>query len=121
MANDSTFRKVRLNGEDHVLKFDFNAISELERFYDKGIFFIVNDETMGFNSVRAILWAGMLWKNPNLKVHHVGSMLEQEMEENEDFDLTEMMKFTAEALYTSKAFQLLAKRAKKQEETEGKN
>ena len=120
MSNNATYRKITLNGEDHVLKYDFNAISELECLYDKGIFRVVTEETMGFNTIRSILWAGMLWRNPQLKVHHVGNMLEQEMDENEDFDFTELMKFTTEVLYTSKAFKLLAKRAEK-EEKEGKN
>lgn len=113
---NATFRKVKLNGEDHVLKYDFNAISELEQYYNKGIFTVITEETIGFNSVRSILWAGMLWKNPQIKVHHVGSMLEQEVEENEQFDLSELMKFTTEALYSSKAFQLLANRAKEENE-----
>jgi hypothetical protein len=110
--SDVSYKKVVLNGEDHILKFSFNAISELEEYYDKGIFSIVTEESVGFNTVRSIVWAGMLWKNPNLKVHHVGSMLEKEMEENENFDLSKWMEISTEALYKSKAFKLLSNRAK---------
>lgn len=111
MADNATFKKIKLNGEDHILKYGFNAISELEEYYDKGIHSIVTEEVIGFNTVRSIIWAGMLWKNPNLKVHHIGQMLEQEMEENEEFDLQDWMKTAIEALYNSKAFKMLTKRA----------
>lgn len=115
MSDAATFKKVRLNGEDHILKFGFNAISELEQYYDKGIFQVITEETLGFNTIRSIIWAGMLWKAPQIKVHHVGEMLEQEMEANEEFDLEALMKTTIEALYESKAFKLLSKRAKADE------
>jgi hypothetical protein len=109
--SEATYKKVTLNGEEHVLKYGFNAIAELEEYYGKGIFSIVNEDSIGFNTVRSILWAGMLWKNSQLKVNHVGAMLEKEMEENEDFDLQSWMEITLESLSKSKAFQLLAKRA----------
>jgi hypothetical protein len=112
---NATFKKVNLNGEDHVLKYDFNAISELEEYYQKGIHAIVTEESVGFNTVRSILWAGLLWKNPQLKVHHVGTMLENEMNDNDEFDLNEWMEITIKALYESKAFKLISKSAKKSE------
>lgn len=107
--SEATFKKIRLNGEDQILKYGFNAISELEEYYNKGIHAIVNEETIGFNTVRSILWAGMLWKNPSLKVHHVGSMLEKEMEENDELDFNELMEKAIDALYNSKAFKLISK------------
>ncbi|MDF2902367.1 MAG: hypothetical protein K0S25_5 [Bacillus sp. (in: firmicutes)] len=108
--SEATFKKVKINGEDHILKFDFNAISELEEYFDKGIHAIVSEETAGFNTIRTIFWAGMLWKNPNLKVHHVGRMLEQDIEENDEFDFDVMMETAIKALFDSKAFKLLSKR-----------
>jgi hypothetical protein len=111
-VSEATFKKVTLSGEDHVLKFDFNAIAELEQFYNKGIHAIVSEETIGFNTVRNIFWAGMLWKNPNLKPYHVGRMLEQDLEENENFEFDKLMELAIDALYNSKAFKLLANNKK---------
>jgi hypothetical protein len=115
--SEATYKKITLNGEEHVLKFDFNAISELEQYYNKGIFAIVSEETMGFNTVRNIFWAGMLWKNPNLKPHHVGTMLEKDIEENNVFEFDKLMETAIDALYKSKAFKLLStnKKADKNE------
>lgn len=110
--SDATFKSVKLNGEEHVLKYGFNAIAELEEYYQKGVFQIVTEELMGFNTIRNIIWAGMLWKSPQIKVHHVGSMLEKEMEENDQFNLDEWMEIAIKALYESKAFKLISKRAK---------
>jgi hypothetical protein len=108
--SEATFKKVRLNGEDHVLKFDFNAIAELEEYYDKGIHAIVSEESAGFNTIRNIFWAGMLWKNPNIKVHHVGIMLEKDLEVNDEFDFDKLMEKAIDALFSSKAFKLLSKK-----------
>jgi hypothetical protein len=114
--SEATYKKITLNGEIEVLKYDFNAISELEMYYDKGIHGIVNEEVMGFNTVRNFLWAGMLWKNPNIKTYHVGKMLEREVEENDDFDFEQTLETAVEALYSSKAFKLLSKNTKTSEQ-----
>lgn len=119
--SEATYKKVKLDGEDHVLKMDFNAIAEIEKYFNKGIFNVIEEETIGFNTTRVFIWAGMLWKNPKIKLHHIGSMIEKDMEENEDFDLQGMMKLSLEVLTESKAFKLLAKRAEKATEKETKN
>jgi hypothetical protein len=110
--SEATYKKVRLNGEDHILKYGFNAISELEQYYGKGVHSIVTEETIGFNTVRSFLWAGMLWKNPSLKVHHVGQMIEDELESNDEVDFNDLMKIATEALFKSKAFKLLGGKKK---------
>lgn len=108
--SEATYKKITLNGDVHVLKYDFNAISELEEYYNKGIHAVVSEETIGFNTVRNIFWAGMLWKNPTLKPHHIGKMLEDDLNQNEEFDFDELMKTAIDALYSSKAFKLLSKK-----------
>jgi hypothetical protein len=110
--SETTYKKITLDGEIHVLRYDFNAISELEEHYGKGIHAVVSDETIGFNTVRNIFWAGLLWKNPTLKPHHVGKMLEDELEKNEDFYFDDLMTTAIDALYSSKAFKMLAKNKK---------
>ena len=112
--SEVTYRKVKLAGEEYVLKIGFNAISKIEEYFNKGIFGVVSEETLGFNSTRVFLWAGMLWQNPKLKPDHVGDMIEKDMEENEDFDLGELMKLSTQILTESKAFQILAKRSEKE-------
>lgn len=111
--SEATFKKIKLNGEEYVLKYDFNALAELEEYYNKGIHAVVSEETIGFNTVRNIFWAGMLWKNPTLKPHHVGKLLEDESECNENMDLNNLMETAIEALYNSKAFRLLSGKSDK--------
>lgn len=117
-----TFKKITLNGEDHILKMDYNAVSELEMYYGKNIFSIVDEEKAGFNTARSIIWAGMLWKNPTLKVHHVGKMLEEAME-NGEHDLNGLMKISIEALFKSKIFSSMKKKSDEEllEEADSKN
>lgn len=118
--SEATYKKIKLNGEIEILKYDFNAISELEEYYGKGVHGIVNEESMGFNTVRNFLWAGMLWKNPNLKTYHVGQLLEKEVEENDEFDFEKTLEIAVEALYNSKAFKLLSKSTKNTEKKASK-
>jgi hypothetical protein len=107
--SEATYKKITLNGELHILKFDFNAIAELEEYYGKGIHAVIGEEQMGFNTVRNILWAGMLWKSPNLKPSHVGQWLNEELEGNEDLSMEELFKISLEALFNSKVMKLMNK------------
>lgn len=118
--SEVTYRKVKLAGEEYVLKLGFNAISKIEEYYNKGIFNVVSEETLGFNSTRVFLWAGMLWQNPRLKPDHVGDMIEKDMEENDEFDLGELMELSTQILTESRAFKILAKQSEK-EDKESKN
>lgn len=120
--SNATFKKLTLNGEDHILKMDYNAISELEMYYGKNIFSVVDEEKAGFNTARSIIWAGMLWKNPTLKVHHVGKMLEEALE-NGEHDLNGLMKISIEALFKSKIFSNMKKKTDEEllEEADSKN
>lgn len=117
MEQDFTYNKIKLNGEEHILKMNFNAIRNLEKEYDRGIFGIIREEQMGLNLIAAILWSGLLWKNPNLEVKHVADLIDQDIESNDDFDFEKLSKFAMKLLTESKIFKLLSNGNKKDKET----
>jgi hypothetical protein len=79
--SERTFVEVELGGKARLLKFDFNAICEVEERTGKGIAAIFSEQQVGFNTVRLFLWAGLKWKIPGLQPQQVGQWLQQEAEQ----------------------------------------
>lgn len=67
--------RIVLGGKERTLRFDFNALAELER--ETGINAL--DGSVWTNPsvtiTRALLWAGMLHEEPELTIREVGSWL----------------------------------------------
>jgi hypothetical protein len=80
--NLKTYKEVTLNGKEHLLKFDYNAVCDLEEIYNKGIAGILKEEQIGFRLVKTFYWAGLKWKNPGLTLDRVGNMLGKEIQDN---------------------------------------
>lgn len=73
--------KVILNGQEYTLRFDYNALCSFEQVTGKSFLKFFNDlDEQGFLSMhlsdlRALLWAGLLYDNKNLKLTDVGNLL----------------------------------------------
>lgn len=80
------FVNVEIGGENRQLKFDFNAVADLEDFFGKGIGSIMSEEQVGFRTIRAMYWAGLKWRNRKLTVNQVGHWLQDEIENGTDFE-----------------------------------
>lgn len=72
---------VELGGKGRQLRFDFNAVSDLEDYFGKGIGAILSEEQVGFQVIRAMYWAGLKWNNRGLTLPKVGDWLQEKMEE----------------------------------------
>lgn len=82
---------IKLDGVERELKFTLNAMAELEELYgDPQLAFTKLDEG-SFTAIRAVLWAGLLWKEPDLTLTQVGNMLSLN-------DMQDMMEELGEAL-----------------------
>jgi hypothetical protein len=90
VAKKQGFAKVTFDGEEKLLRFDFNAMADLEDHFDKGIAAIMDKNRIGFSTIRGLYWAGLKWKMPGLTLEKVGNMLTRKMEE-EDLSLAELM------------------------------
>src|SRR5690606_28276148 len=74
------FVNVDLGGRERQLRFDFNAVADLEEHFGKGIASVMSEEQVGFRTIRAMYWAGMKWRNPRLTVEKAGEWLQEELE-----------------------------------------
>ncbi|NTX58759.1 hypothetical protein HR086_46485 [Myxococcus sp. CA039A] len=72
--------EVEIGGKTRLLRFDFNAICEIEERTGKGVAAIFSEQSVGFNTIRLFLWAGLKWKIPGLQPQQVGQWLQEEAE-----------------------------------------
>jgi|SRR5690554_3622634 len=80
------FVNVDLGGRERQLRFDFNAVADLEEHFGKGIASVMSEEQVGFRTIRAMYWAGLKWRNPRLTVEKVGEWLQEELENGASFE-----------------------------------
>jgi hypothetical protein len=66
---------INLNNQDKQLRYDMNAVCELEAKAGKGLFSLLNEENLGYNLIRLLVWAGLRHQNRGLTVDIVGIWL----------------------------------------------
>lgn len=71
---------VELGGRSRQLRFDFNAVADLEDHFGKGIRAILSEEQVGFKVLRGMYWAGLKWNNRGLTLPRVGDWLQEKLE-----------------------------------------
>lgn len=100
-TNLKAYKTVELNGKEYLIKFDYNAVCDLEEIFNKGIAGILKEEQVGFRLVKVFYWAGLKWKIPGLTMDRVGNMLGKEIQENGK-NVAELMAPVMKALQQSK-------------------
>ncbi len=78
--------EVELGGSIRRLRFDFNAIIDLEEYFGKGIGAIMSEEQVGFRVMRALYWAGLKSYNRRVNIEQVGIWLQEEIENGKALD-----------------------------------
>lgn len=90
---------ITLNGQVMRLKFTMNSVCELEERAGKGIMSLLNQEQMGFNLIRLLIWAGLKHNSPALTAEIVGDWLEAEFQKG--YDLSNFIEMAMKALQES--------------------
>ena len=73
--------KVVLDGKEHTLKLDFNAICSFEQITGKSFIVFSNQLqkegplSMAFSDMRALLWAGLLNEGEKITLEDVGNAI----------------------------------------------
>lgn len=79
MANNVKVKniKIKLEGKNHELIFDMNAMCEIEDKYGdvETAFAQLENNNKVFNTLRFLLWAGMLHEDEELTPYRVGKMI----------------------------------------------
>jgi hypothetical protein len=83
-------------GERKPFRLDFNAVADLEGMMGKGINALVNEENVGFNTIRAFYWAGLKFKDKGLTLNKAGNLVQELLYEGKEFK--ELMAPVTEAL-----------------------
>ena len=86
--------------ETRELRYNYNAIADLEDKMGKGLGQILAQQNIGFSTIRALLWAGLKWNQHNLAFATVGQMLQKYLEN--DGSLEDVTTTILEALQDSK-------------------
>lgn len=66
------------DGSERKLRFNMNAICELEEAMDGASIYDILRERAGFNFLRHLLWAGLKWQEPALTPDVVGELIQKE-------------------------------------------
>jgi len=78
--------EVEFEGKNKLLRFDFNAMADLEDLFGGGIGYIFREHNIGFKTVRGFYWAGLKWKERGLTIERVGQMLQTKIEEGKNIE-----------------------------------
>ena len=66
------------------LRFDFNAIADLEQKAGVGIGALLSEEKIGFNTLRLLLWAALKWEDRKLTSEQAGDLMQDFVENGGD-------------------------------------
>ena len=94
--------EIVINGNVKIMKFDYNAVADLEEYYGLGIAEIVSKKRIGFSTVRALYWAGLKWKDKGITIQRAGNYINELVKEGRNFE--ELMEPVKEALERSGLF-----------------
>lgn len=75
MSNKYRYVTIELD-KPRRLRFDLNALCELEDAFKKPIQEILEDGVIGIKQIRTFIWAGLLHEDPELAIQDVGRMID---------------------------------------------
>lgn len=116
MATQRRYAEVTFGDEVKLIRFDFNALADLEEHFGKGINAIMQEENIGFRTIRALYWAGLKWKERGLTIERAGKLIESKLEDG--VSVQELMEPVVRALRSSG---LMSKRSVEESDEEPKN
>ena len=67
--------------KEYKLRFNINAIADIEQKAGKGIGALFSEENMGVNSIRLLLWGAIRHQEKGLTLDKAGMILDDFMEE----------------------------------------
>jgi len=97
-----THRTIEINNKEYKLRYDFNAVCEIEEKSGKSIMHIASTENMGVSTIRLLLWGGLKHNNEGMTVKQAGELIQEYM--NADGELENLVTKITEAITESGAF-----------------
>lgn len=78
------------------LRYDFNAVADIEEKAKMGIGAIFSEERIGFSTIRILIWGGLKWQDRHLTLASVGEWIQTYLDAGGD--VTELMEKVVEAM-----------------------
>src|SRR5699024_1874841 len=95
---------VQFGDKEKTLRFDINAMAELEESFGKGIVSILNEEQVGFRMIREFYHKGLKHgRDRGLTLDRAGKMLQEKMDD-ENLSFEDLMTPVFEAIDKSGLF-----------------
>lgn len=78
--SEKRYIEVELAGQTRLLKFDYNAICDIEEKYGKGVAALFSESAAGLSTIRVLYWGALKWKDKGVTLERVGQMLAAELD-----------------------------------------
>lgn len=74
---------LEIGGQTVEVSWTVNSMAEAEQRLGAGITQLFEEHRFGLNTLRLLLWAGLLKANPRVKVEEAGQLIERDLERGE--------------------------------------
>lgn len=75
-----------VDGKVKRLRYDFNALADLEEQAGAGVAKLFREDMIGFHTIRLLFWAGLRWEDHGLTMQRAGMIVKQLLEEGHTFE-----------------------------------
>lgn len=66
-----------VDNKRYTLKYDFNAICDIEELAGVGINTLLTGDKVGMNAIRLVIWGGLKWKMQGLTKQATGDLIKK--------------------------------------------
>ena len=92
-------KEFEVNGKTKRLKYDFNAIADVEEKSGMGMAKLFSEDMVGFNTIRLLVWAGLRHEERGITTERAGMIIRDMQEEGYTLDV--IMELIMDALMKS--------------------
>lgn len=78
------YAQIEVRGVPKVIRFDLNAVADLEEYFQMGFGQILSEQKVGFSTLRALYWAGLKWTMKGLTISQAGVIVQEKIEAGEE-------------------------------------
>ncbi len=78
--------EIEIGGKVKRLRYDFNALADIEEKAGVGIGSLFNSERIGFSTIRLLIWGGLKHEDRGLTLERAGMLVKQMIDEGYDFE-----------------------------------
>jgi len=77
---------LEVGGETKRLRYDFNALADIEEKAGVGAAVLFSEQRMGFNAIRLLVWGGLRHQDPGLTTQRAGMVVKDFIDEGGTFE-----------------------------------